>query len=39
MICALTVDKSKDLGAWFGGRRDGPVNKEYVARAVGKFPE
>ncbi|SCZ89782.1 BZ3500_MvSof-1268-A1-R1_Chr1-3g01575 [Microbotryum saponariae] len=41
MICALTVDASKKLGAWFGGqRRDGgTVHKEYVARCVGKFPE
>lgn len=41
MICALTVEKSKELGAWFGGQRlkDGGVKKEYVARCLGKFPE
>jgi hypothetical protein len=41
MICSLTVEGSKKLGAWFGGRRaaEGGVKKEYVARVVGKFPE
>ncbi|GAA5974405.1 hypothetical protein JCM11641_005264 [Rhodosporidiobolus odoratus] len=40
MVCALTVKKSKELGAWFGGRRkEGGVGKEYVARCLGKFPE
>lgn len=41
MICALTVEKSKELGGWFGGHRaaDGGVNKEYVARCLGEFPE
>ncbi|GAA6033732.1 hypothetical protein JCM8097_004403 [Rhodosporidiobolus ruineniae] len=41
MICALTVEASKKLGAWFGGRRakDGGVKKEYVARCVGRFPD
>ncbi|GAA5991419.1 hypothetical protein JCM10908_003305 [Rhodotorula pacifica] len=40
MICALTVDASKKLGAWFGGRRnhEGGVKKEYVARCYGEFP-
>ncbi|BGP12169.1 hypothetical protein JCM10213v2_000080 [Rhodosporidiobolus nylandii] len=40
MVCALTVDASKKLGAWFGGRRkEGGVSKEYVARCVGRFPD
>ncbi|GAA5827962.1 hypothetical protein JCM11251_005669 [Rhodosporidiobolus azoricus] len=41
MICALTVEASKKLGAWFGGRRnaEGGVKKEYVARCVGRFPD
>ncbi|KAL8291263.1 hypothetical protein RQP46_002241 [Phenoliferia psychrophenolica] len=41
MICALTVEGSKELGAWFGGQRlkDGGVKKEYVARCLGKFPD
>jgi 23S rRNA-/tRNA-specific pseudouridylate synthase len=41
MICSLTVEKSKKLGAWFGGKRasEGGVHKEYLARCVGKFPE
>ncbi|KAK4705491.1 hypothetical protein P7C70_g712, partial [Phenoliferia sp. Uapishka_3] len=41
MICALTVEKSKELGAWFGGLRaeEGGVKKEYVARCLGKFPD
>ncbi|GAA5877462.1 hypothetical protein JCM3774_001619 [Rhodotorula dairenensis] len=41
MICALTADASKKLGAWFGGRRnhEGGVKKEYVARCRGQFPE
>lgn len=40
MICALTADASKKLGAWFGGRRnhEGGVKKEYVARCQGEFP-
>lgn len=40
MICALTVDASKRLAAWFGGRRndEGGVSKEYVARVKGEFP-
>lgn len=40
MICALTVDASKKLGEWFGGRRnaEGGVSKEYVARVRGEFP-
>ncbi|GAA5873303.1 hypothetical protein JCM8547_007064 [Rhodosporidiobolus lusitaniae] len=41
MICALTVEASKKLGAWFGGRRaaEGGVKKEYVARVRGRFPD
>ena len=39
MICSLTVEASKELGAWFGGQREGGVKKEYVARCVGEFPE
>lgn len=41
MVCALTVEASKKLGAWFGGQRaaEGGVDKEYVARCVGRFPE
>ncbi|BGP52534.1 hypothetical protein JCM8202v2_000089 [Rhodotorula sphaerocarpa] len=41
MICALTADASKKLGAWFGGRRnhEGGVKKEYVARCRGRFPD
>lgn len=39
MVCALTVEASKKLGAWFGGLRDTGVDKEYVARCVGRFPE
>lgn len=41
MVCSLTVQGSKDLGAWFGGDRiaEGGVKKEYVARCLGKFPE
>ncbi|GAA6008011.1 hypothetical protein JCM10207_006998 [Rhodosporidiobolus poonsookiae] len=41
MVCALTVEASKKLGAWFGGKRnkEGGVKKEYVARCVGEFPE
>ncbi|BGP36133.1 hypothetical protein JCM10449v2_000031 [Rhodotorula kratochvilovae] len=41
MICALTVQASKKLGAWFGGKRshEGGVSKEYVARAIGRFPD
>uniref|UniRef100_A0A0K3CAR6 Pseudouridine synthase n=1 Tax=Rhodotorula toruloides TaxID=5286 RepID=A0A0K3CAR6_RHOTO len=41
MVCALTAEASKKLGAWFGGRRnhEGGVSKEYVARCLGKFPD
>lgn len=41
MVCALTAEASKKLGAWFGGRRnhEGGVSKEYVARCLGKLPE
>ncbi|GAA6000039.1 pseudouridine synthase family protein [Rhodotorula paludigena] len=39
MVCALTVEASKKLGAWFGGRRESPVSKEYVARCLGRFPD
>ncbi|KAK4057726.1 hypothetical protein OIO90_001374 [Microbotryomycetes sp. JL221] len=39
MVCSLTVEASKKIGAWFGGRREGPVEKEYVARCIGKFPD
>ncbi|KAI5478778.1 drap deaminase [Pseudohyphozyma bogoriensis] len=39
MVCALTVEKSKNLGAWFGGRMKTGVHKEYVARCLGKFPD
>ncbi|GAA5841071.1 hypothetical protein JCM5353_001372 [Sporobolomyces roseus] len=38
MICSLTVEASKELGAWFGGQRGSSVKKEYVARCVGEFP-
>ncbi|KAM0749257.1 pseudouridine synthase [Meredithblackwellia eburnea MCA 4105] len=41
MVCALTVAKSQELGAWFGGLKgkEEGVQKEYVARCLGKFPE
>jgi hypothetical protein len=39
MICSLTVEASKQLGAWFGGQRESGVKKEYVARCFGEFPE
>ncbi|GAA5963004.1 hypothetical protein JCM3765_006748 [Sporobolomyces pararoseus] len=39
MICSLTVQGSKELGAWFGGQRETSVKKEYVARCFGEFPE
>ena len=41
MICSLTVEGSKKLGAWFNGSRaaEGGVKKEYVARCRGRFPE
>ncbi|BGO88440.1 hypothetical protein JCM10020v2_000055 [Rhodotorula toruloides] len=41
MVCALTAEASKKLGAWFGGRRnhEGGVSKEYVARCLGKLPD
>ncbi|GAA6054953.1 hypothetical protein JCM3770_004067 [Rhodotorula araucariae] len=41
MVCALTVEASKKLGAWFGGKRnhEGGVSKEYVARCIGRFPD
>lgn len=41
MVCSLTSDYSKELGAYFQGtRRDGDtVKKEYVARVLGRFPE
>lgn len=38
MICSLTVEASKELGAWFGGQRASSVKKEYVARCIGEFP-
>ncbi|GAA6022156.1 hypothetical protein JCM11491_005108 [Sporobolomyces phaffii] len=38
MICSLTVEASKELGAWFGGQRETGVKKEYVARCIGEFP-
>lgn len=41
MVCALTVEASKKIGAWFGGQRaaEGGVEKEYVARTIGRFPD
>ncbi|GAA5879372.1 hypothetical protein JCM1840_006025 [Sporobolomyces johnsonii] len=39
MICSLTVEASKKLGAWFGGKRGSAVEKEYVARCLGRFPD
>ena len=41
MVCSLTVEGSKKIGAWFGGKRadEGGVQKEYVARCIGRFPE
>lgn len=37
MICALTIEASRGLSAYFG--QEGAVKKEYIARCRGNFPE
>ncbi|EGG06560.1 uncharacterized protein MELLADRAFT_116466 [Melampsora larici-populina 98AG31] len=37
MICALTIEASRGLSAYFG--QEGAVKKEYIARCRGNFPD